>query len=701
MDEQQRQPRARDYLALLRRRRWLMIGTFLLIVGAVAVGTFLQQPTYRATVSLLIETRQPGLGRLAELPVLAEVLQPIAAKSAETQKQLIKSRVVLAQTLQRAAPQMELEEFTDAVSIQTSRDTDVLEVTVDHHDPQLAQRLANTLAEVYVKQNQEWNRESTTIAGASIEERLKTVHRQLTQSEEALRKYKQQHGIVDLDEESKMHIKILGDLEGAKATSEAEVRPLEARLEVVNKALSGQEKVLVSATDIERKPVIAQLESRLAVLEGSRAAELATHTEETEKAKELSAEIEDLRKQLATEVATVVARETRSVNTLHQDFLQSVTQTTAAYLATKARVKGLGSAIRQHEAALTGVPTEQVELARLTRDVTIDGSIYTSLVQKLDDVRITEAMRQASARIVDPAIVPTEPVKPRKVLNLTLAVVLGMVVGLTLAALAEYLDDTLKTSEEIKQRIGLPVLGHVPLIREAKRPLITELTGRSPFAESYHTLRHNLAFAALDQPFKTLLVTSPLPQEGKSVTAVNLAVAFALDGKKVILVDSDLRNPTLHRLLGRSKSPGLTDVLVDNVPLSEVIKPTDTQGLSVVPAGTSASNPAVLLGSQKASQVIKDLSEEADVVVFDSPPLLVSADPAVLAAGVDATVVVCAADTVREHSAVQAKEQLQMAKARILGIALNKVRSDRGSCYHHYYYGGDGPAKGNARRKRK
>jgi uncharacterized protein involved in exopolysaccharide biosynthesis len=210
MTETVRQPRPRDYLVVLFRRRWIIIQAFAVIVATVVVGTFLQKPIYRASTALLVETREPSTYRYGELPVFAEALQPLEARSVETQKRLITSRVVLKETIRRLYMELTPAELLKKTKVETFKDTDVIDVSVEDPDPERAARIANTLADVYVEQNQQANKEATRSAGAFIEERLDAVRAELAQAEEALRTFKQHRNIVDLDEESKAHIEVLG-----------------------------------------------------------------------------------------------------------------------------------------------------------------------------------------------------------------------------------------------------------------------------------------------------------------------------------------------------------------------------------------------------------------------------------------------------------------------------------------------------------
>jgi succinoglycan biosynthesis transport protein ExoP len=311
--------------------------------------------------------------------------------------------------------------------------------------------------------------------------------------------------------------------------------------------------------------------------------------------------------------------------------------------------------------------------------------------------------------IVEAAAVPTAPISPRTRYNVLLAATVGLILAVGAAFLLEYLDDTIKSPEDISQTLELITLGAIARIDgdTYEDKLITSKHPRSVIAEAYRILRTNIQFSAIDKPLKTIVVGSPNPIEGKSVTIANLGVVMAQAGARVVIVDSDLRRPVIHKIFNLPNTEGLTNALLQDRPLADgYLQSTEVENLQVLTTGPLPPNPSELLSSQKMTDLIENLKEEADVVLLDSPPSLAVTDAVVLASKADGMLLVADAGTTRRDSARQAKEDLMRVGANILGVVLNQlsVRSARSYYYYYYYYyysgDGDGRRKRKSKRKR-
>ncbi len=294
--------------------------------------------------------------------------------------------------------------------------------------------------------------------------------------------------------------------------------------------------------------------------------------------------------------------------------------------------------------------------------------------------------------VVEPAVAPTDPVSPRPLLNTLLAAVLGLLLAAGLAATIEFLDDRVKDADAVQEVAGLSTLGTVAQMKgsggEAELyRLATLLYPRSGVAEAYRTLRTNIEFASIDAPIRTLLVTSSGPHEGKTVTAANLAVAFAQAGRLTILVDADLRRPGIHSMFRMQQEPGLTTLLRrDGTKLDEVALATEQPNLRVVPTGPLPPNPAELLGSHRMREVVDRLKDGTELVIFDSPPVQAVSDAAVMSSYLDATVLVVDAGRGHRGALRHAREALSRAGANVLGVILNRVPEAAAASEYGYYY---------------
>jgi succinoglycan biosynthesis transport protein ExoP len=265
---------------------------------------------------------------------------------------------------------------------------------------------------------------------------------------------------------------------------------------------------------------------------------------------------------------------------------------------------------------------------------------------------------------------------------------IGVMLGLCFALLQEFLDDRINSPEDARRIVGTPALGYVPMIENEDARLLSGSRGGGSVLESYRVLRSNVRFAAIDSTIRSLLVTSTVPGEGKSVTAYNLAVSMALDGRNVILVDTDLRRPTIHEKAKISQQPGLTNVLVGHTSFEDALKDTNIPGLRCLTAGPLPPNPAELLNSQAMRQLHQMLKDNCDIVIFDSPPCLATADAQVLAAETDGVLYVIQFGEAKKSAVRHAVEMLKQARARVLGVVFNKIDlTAKRDAYYYGYYG--------------
>jgi succinoglycan biosynthesis transport protein ExoP len=307
-------------------------------------------------------------------------------------------------------------------------------------------------------------------------------------------------------------------------------------------------------------------------------------------------------------------------------------------------------------------------------------------------------------KVVEAASLPTKPIGPQWIIEVLLAAAIGMILAVGTVFLVEYLDDTLKVPEDVTKATGLTMLGAIGRMKagDPAARLITVRHPRSPISEAYRALRTNLQFSSLDHPLKSLVVTSPNPIEGKSTTLSNLGVVMAQAGKSVVLVDSDLRRPMLHKIFQLSNREGLTSILLQEEPvLDGRLQETGIQNLRVLTSGPLPPNPSELLTSQKMSRFIAELEKEADVIIFDSPPALPVTDAAVLSTQTDGVLIVADAGRTRRAAARQTVENLQKVGINVLGVALNRLSPRRSGSHYYYYYYFSEDNQGRRRKRRR
>ena len=324
---------------------------------------------------------------------------------------------------------------------------------------------------------------------------------------------------------------------------------------------------------------------------------------------------------------------------------------------------------------------------------------------QIDNLELAKQARSGGARILVPAETPVSPIKPAPRRTAAVALVVGLILGVGLAFLREYLDDSIKDKDDVERALpGLSVLGLIPAIKDwkdAQRPMIVSATDpKSPAAEAYRSLRTSIQFLGLDRPMRVIQVTSPASTEGKTTTLANLGVTLAQAGQRVVLVDCDLRRPRLHEFFGLDNEVGFTSVLLGDAPLSAALKAAPgMERVAVMTAGPLPPNPSELLASPRATEVLTSLQGAADIVLVDSPPMLPVTDAAVLSSRVDGMILVANARKTTGKNLERAYELLRQVEAPLIGAVLNGTRSDGGEYHYHYaytYYG-----KGEAKPSRK
>jgi len=327
---------------------------------------------------------------------------------------------------------------------------------------------------------------------------------------------------------------------------------------------------------------------------------------------------------------------------------------------------------------------------------------YAQLVGKADDMKLNQAKAITIVTVAEPAVPPDRAARPNVLVNTLLGVLVGAFLAAAIALVIEYLDDAVRNPERVQELLHLPTLGVVGRFAGGKNGQIAdqlpvlatahdtrgEGARVSQAAEAYRALRVNLRFSSLERPLRTLAITSAVPGEGKTTTAANMAAALAQAGTRVILVDADLRRPSLHRVFGVENRQGLTNVLLDmgiaaaKLPLQDTSLPE----LRIMTSGPIPPNPSELLGSSRMQQVLELLQQEADLVIVDAPPLLAVSDPVLLAAAVDGVILVLDSSTTRTGQAVHAKDALDRAQANVLGVVLNKLNAKASAYYYDTYY---------------
>jgi len=731
-----------DYLRILLRRKWLVILTLISLLGAATGFSLIATPVYEAATTIMIE-KEGGLEDHV-FNISTFMKKEVAIR---TQVEILKSRTLAEGVIDAILSSAYKEAFENVMtgknrvlptknqitkSLQSNlkvtpiRDTDIIEVKVAAKDPQLAALLANTVADQYHRQSLQLSRGEITEVRQFLQEQLKIVQDSLLLAEEDLKDYMQEEEVSALPEETVELVKQLATFESLFNEAKIELEANQKRLDHTKKQLSQRKSQLLEEITQTTTPMIAKLREEITELEAMRAEYVAQGVEESHpKMQQILTRIKETKSKLIEETSQLVSRELtlRDPLSYSQELVGKILAMEIEIRSLSAKADALRSIVDRYSQRMNLLPDKSLKLARLERSTKVGENIFLMLKEKYEEARIKEAGQIGNVRIVDKAIPPEKPIRPKKELNVLLGAFFGLLLGGGLAFFLESLDTSLKSIEDIEDQ-GLSVLGYVPKIgrtKAAKKPpreqsqiqdkevrkvasnLITHFAPKSPVSEAYRTFRTNIQFTNLDSPPQTILVTSPGPGEGKSTTVANLAITFAQMGTKTLLMDTDFRRPILHSIFGLEKEIGITNYLVGRAPLEMAIKKTPIQNLDIITCGVIPPNPSELLASEKMKMFLEQLKTEYQMILFDSPPVIAVTDAAVLSLLLDGVVLVASARQTSQQALARAKTLLENVKAKMLGVVLNKVeaKSTYGSYYYYYYYHYYGDRKETKKMKRR
>lgn len=624
-----------------------------------------------------------GSGRIGELFDIGTLRFLIQEKPSEKIEIVVKGYDKRAEELQKT---------TSASQI---KNTYLVLLKAKSHSQELAANIANTLAYEYINYSLATIREAARGSKEFIETQILVFGEELNKAEEELRQYKEKTGIFLLDESAKEIISSLAQFEVEREKAIVELREVESSMESLEQELSRDEatygayKMMASFPTISNSPIIARFKEKLRTLEETRQ-ELLQDSKKAQKLSEVEDEIKKTQEELRQATKKIILVGPSIRDPIFQSIISQIINSETQAIALRSRKEALNNIIARHNRRLKQLPKAEVNLAQLERQKMANEEIYTMLLGKLEESKIAEAMQISKARIIDIATVPHKPVEPKPKQNTILGFLMGLLIGVGGAFLLEYLDTSIKTSKEIEELTGLTVLATIPLVKDKDRPQLPTIDEpRSQIAEAYRILRTNIAFAATAKPMKSLLITSTLPQEGKTTTCLNLGITLAQQGHKTILLDCDFRRPMLHRYFAKfvkDNKHGLSDVLVEKLKLKESIVESTTDHLFFITSGTIPSNPAELLGSSKMGKIIEKLKEEFAFIIVDAPPALGVADARVLGRICDGIIVVVMARKTHRDAVLEVKEELERSGENIVGFVLNGIDITRHYYRHRYYY---------------
>src|SRR5262245_46126889 len=700
-----------DYIKVLYKRRWTVLTAFFVVVAAVSIYTFTTTPIFEARVQILIEKESANVVSFKE----AFEQNQVADDYYQTQYRILQSRTLARRTIrtlnlwnhqqfnppdettfigkivtipaefiaglfksskppelrvadETLAESRTIDHFLSDLTVAPIRNSRLVDVKFESPDPALAANVANTLARGYIEQNLEFKFLSSKEASDWLAERLAEQRKQVEASEQKLQQYREQTDAVAIEDKQNIVVQKLSDLTAAVTRAKTERIQKEAAY-VQIRALQNDRAALDTFPAILSNVFVQQQKGELADLQRQMA----------QLSERLGPNHPDMKKlglAIATAEAKIQGEIDKIVQAMRNDYEQSLAQE-----------QSLNTALEQQKRDALSLNRKGIEYGVLARDAASNRQIFESLMQRTKETGISGELKTSNIRVVDAAETPRRPASPNRRNNLILAFFGGAALAVGLAFFFEYFDNRIKTPDEVRQGLGLAFLGMVPALfgKAIENPLINNGVPAN-FSEGFRALRTNLLFASDDAGHRSLVVTSTGPGEGKTMVAANIGVALAQAGERVLLVDADMRRPRLHNVFEKAQKPGLSNVLVGNAKSSESIHVTAVPGLWVMPAGINPPNPAELLGSKRFREFMISAGQHFDWVIIDTPPVMAVTDSAVAAHVTKGVLFVVGAEMTSIGAARSALEQLERARARMLGAVLNRVDLQHNAYYYSAYY---------------
>lgn len=563
------------------------------------------------------------------------------------------------------------------IRISQYQGTDILQIKAVSPEPVEAMMMANILAEIMVEQNQTQMRAEYRSARIFLEDEMHKIKGRYHEALLKFTEFQKEEYTLNLRAETRLAIDKMADLMKEKEDNIIDLAEAHAKLNRLKQELAKLSPEYVSGLSLKESPQIKILKERLTEL----------RLQLTQAASELTEshpEIQSLREQIRTAEA-----ELKSELDVYRSSAPELTALQRQIAALDSHLKGVNANIDKYLKAWHGLPDKALQQANLDMEIRVAQQAYSSLLDSLYQIGIAEASTLSEIRVVEPAVKPLFPASPNVALNSVLGLFLGLVFGLGLALVIESVDDTIRTGEDVKKLKFAALIGAVP--KQEKMPLISSRDPNDPLYEAYRRIEThiNIFDHMRERPLKNLLITSGVPQEGKSTTVANLAICMCRKGKKVAIVDMDLRRPTLHTYFDVPNDLGITNLLNgESVKDDVIIKPTQIQGLSVIPSGPPLPDPATLIESDRVGLLMSKLRDRFDMVIMDSAPLLVKSDALVLAERADGVIIVLESGKTTRHAVHELMEILGRANIEPLGFILNRFSMGRGKYYYQQYYYG-------------
>jgi capsular exopolysaccharide synthesis family protein len=713
----------REYWHIVAKRHWTVITVLIIVVSIAAIGSFMTKPSYKASAVIQVEREIPKVLSFEEVYNIDASQQTFY----RTQVKLIKSRSIARKAIEKLdwrqspkssnvsinkwsekikkilkfrtkdkkKPEIDRDSrivnaFLRKLVVEPDRNSQIIYISFISQNPKLCADAANTVAECFVESRLEAKYITARQAYDFLNKQIKQLMNDVAFKEQEMQKYAQDKEILSLDDSENIIVMQLVELN----TEYTRVKARRIEKEAIYRGLMN-----VSADSIPeviKNPLIQELKAEYASLERE-------YAEKSKKFKagwpemiQLNSKLDKAKQRLDKEINDIVSKVRNSAK--------------AEYLTALKQEQSIQDMLDQQKDKTANLHTDAIIYNNLKTEVDNKRALLQALTKRQNEAGVSADIKEMGStyvQIVDRAEVPQSAYKPNKRLNIILGIMVGLMLGIGLAFFFEHLDISLKSIEDVERYLRLPIIGIIPALDGTNKSTaysyayeeylgsqsqslprsvekIVFINSKSSISEAYRSLRTSILLSSPNSPPKVILVTSSQPKEGKTATAINIAIALAQLGKKAVLIESDLRRPRVSRIFKIYNRVGVSNFLVGNTEVNQIIFRTEIANLFIIPSGPPPPNPAELIATLRMERLIEGCKKSFDFVILDSPPLLAVTDAQILANKADGVVFVTHAGVTSKHSAKLGREKLQNAK--IIGVVLNQINlNEHGYYYQHYY----------------
>jgi polysaccharide biosynthesis transport protein len=700
-----------DYARVIYKHRWVALTALVVVIGSATIYNFTATPIYRARARVLIESENPNVvsyrevvaqnratndyyqtqyrilesralatralesGKLWSDPEFTGLQTPGAVTSAiDAAKGWLKDQLGWSKPIEAARPDetraqaQAVDRLLSRLTVAAVRGSRLVDIVYESPDRAMAAQVVNLLTSSYIEQNMAFRFSTTMQASDWLNKQMAEQRKNVEAGEIALQQYRESNDAVSLEERQNIVVQRLADVNAAvtKArTTRIEKESLYEQLQ----SIQADRAAVDTFPAIMSNGFIQQLKTELAELQGQQA--------------QLGEKLGDRHPEMLKIRSAIQAADTK----LQGEIGKVVQSIRNEFEAARSQERSLMGSLEQQKTEALALNRKAIEYGVLQRDATSSRQLFEGLMQRAKETTVSGDLKTTNIQIVDAAEVPRGPARPQPLRNMLLALLGGGLLAIGLAFFFEYIDNRIKSPDELRALLGLPQLGMVPVSGDkgASTPLLGSNAAPN-FAEAFKAIRTNVLFSSAKPGCRTLVVTSTAPGEGKTVTAANLAIALAQTGQRVLLIDGDMRRPRVHDLFEQNQEPGLSNVLVGNAKIGETVHEASVEGLSVMPGGHCPPNPSELLGSRRFGDLLAALERHFEWIIVDTPPVMAVTDACVVAHLAEGVLFVVGAEMVSRQAIKAAVEQLERIEARFVGVVLNRVDLERNAYYYSRYY---------------